>query len=95
MHALWIPAGIVIWGLHFAVIYGFTALACARGHPTAVPWLVVVSSAIAVTLVGAVMVKGFRRRSAFIEWMSASVAAFALIAILYEMLAALLSPSCA
>ncbi|HEX6003154.1 MAG TPA: hypothetical protein VFZ14_04065 [Burkholderiales bacterium] len=95
MHALWIPAGIVIWGVHFAFIYGFTALACARGEPNIVPWLVLLSSAVAATLAGIVMVKGFRARCAFIEWMSASVAAFALIAIAYETLTALLSPSCA
>ena len=94
MHALWIASGIAIWGVHFAVIYGLTALACARGYPTAVPWLIVIASLAAATLAGAIVVKGFRRPTAFIDWMTASVAAFALLAIAYEAIAGLLSPLC-
>jgi hypothetical protein len=94
MHALWIPSGIVIWALHFSIIYGLTGLACARGYGQTIPGLVAISSAIAASVAAVVVAKGFRRRSAFIGWMSASIAAFALIAIVYETVAALLTPSC-
>jgi hypothetical protein len=36
-----ICAGIIIWGVHFAVIYGYTGLACARRptHARFVEWV--------------------------------------------------------
>ena len=40
MAALRISLGVVLWALHFTVIYGFTALACARGFGASVPWFV-------------------------------------------------------
>ncbi|MGQ0752684.1 MAG: hypothetical protein ACT4PS_19355 [Betaproteobacteria bacterium] len=94
MHALWISSGIVVWALHFAVLYGMTALACARGQAHAVPWIVVFASVIAAAVAAGILVKGYRGRSAFIEWMTMSVAALALIAIAYEAAAGLLSPLC-
>jgi hypothetical protein len=32
--------GPALWALHFAALYGFTALACARGFAGAVPWVI-------------------------------------------------------
>ncbi|MCI3950594.1 MAG: coxX [Burkholderiales bacterium] len=94
MHALWIASGIAVWALHFSVVYGFTALACARGFAHAIPWVVTLVSLAAVALAAAIIVKGYRERSAFIEWMTAGVAGLALLAIVYETTAGLLSPQC-
>ena len=94
MHALWISTGIIVWALHFTALYGLTALACARGQGGTVRWLVLVATAIAVTVAAGIFVKSYRRRSAFVEWMTMGVAASALIGIAYEATAGLLSPLC-
>lgn len=94
MHALWISSGIAVWALHFTALYGLTALACARGQGAAVPWIVIVATAIAVTVATGIFVKGYRGRAAFVEWMTMGVAASALIGIAYEAAAGLLSPLC-
>ena len=94
MHALWISSSIVVWALHFTALYGLTALACARGHGEAVPWIVAFATAIAAVVAAGILVKGYRGRSAFIEWMTMSVAALALLGIAYEATAGLLSPLC-
>lgn len=94
MHALWIASGIVVWGLHFTAVYGLTALACARGQAETVPWIIGVSALAAGALTVAILVKGYLGRAGFVEWMTASVAAFGLIGIVYETAAGLLSPLC-
>lgn len=94
MHALWIVSGIAVWALHFTVIYGLTALACARGYAHAIPWIVALASLAAAVLSAGIIVKGYRGSPAFIEWMTAGIAALALIAIVYETTAGLLSPTC-
>ena len=33
-------SGAIVWAAHFAVIYGVTALACARGNARIVPWVI-------------------------------------------------------
>lgn len=94
MHALWIASGVAVWALHFTLIYGLTALACARGYAAAIPWIVGIATLGAATLAAGIVAKGYRGRAAFNEWMTAGVAAFALIAIIYETLAGLLSAPC-
>lgn len=91
---LWIASGVIVWALHFTALYGFTALACARGFPRAVPGFIVTATLVAGALAVALMVKGYRRRSEFIDWMTASVAGLALIAILYESIGVFLVPLC-
>ena len=92
--ALWIGGGAVVWALHFAAIYGVTALACARAVPRAVPWGIAAATVLAAGLAAALVVKGFRRRADFIGWMTASVAALALVAILYQSAGAAVLPPC-
>jgi hypothetical protein len=91
---LWIASGVIVWALHFGVIYGFTALACARGFPHAVPWVILAATLTAGALAVALVVKGYRGRPEFIDWMTASVAGLALVAIAYESIAAFLVPLC-
>jgi hypothetical protein len=94
MHPLWIAFPVLVWSLHFTVIYGFTSLACARGMANMVPWVVTVASVAA----GAAMVMslrhGMRRRDCFSGWMTAGLAAVALVAIVYESTGPYLLPIC-
>ena len=82
---------VIVWALHFAVVYGFTALACARGFAHAASWTVTVATGIAALLVVLILVKNFDRE--FTRWMSAALAGAALLAILWEGLTAFLVPN--
>jgi hypothetical protein len=82
--ALYLGAGVLIWAAHFAVIYGFTGLACARGWERAVPWTVGGASLVAAAAAAIVLWKGAARRADFIDFLAAGLAAFALLAILWE-----------
>jgi hypothetical protein len=92
--ALWIASGVLVWALHFTALYGFTALACARGFPRAVPGFVAGATLVAGALAAVLVLKGYRGRREFIEWMTASVAGLALVAIVYESITVLLVPLC-
>lgn len=94
MRALWISSGVIVWALHFAAIYGVTALACSRGVPGIVPWAVAGATVIAVALAVAIVARSYPRRSGFIDWMTAAVAGTALLAIAWEALPVLWVPVC-
>jgi hypothetical protein len=70
-------------------IYGVTALACARGFPAAVPWAIGIATALALAAVIAIIIFNAR------EWMTAAVAALALLAIVWEAVPVLVVPACA
>jgi hypothetical protein len=93
--ALWIASGAIVWALHFAAVYGLTALACARAFPRAVPWAVGAATLLGAGLSLALMVKGYRGRATFIGWMTGTVAALALVALLFEAVGAAVIRSCA
>jgi len=93
MAALRISLGVVLWAVHFTVIYGFTALACARGFGGAAPWVVGVATAAAGAAAIAIIVTHLS--SEFTRWMTAAVAGLALLAIVWEGLPALIVPVCA
>jgi hypothetical protein len=92
MRALWISSGVIVWALHFAAIYGFTALACARGIGAAAPWVVGAATVVAAALAAALILRNLS--SEFTQWMTAAVAAAALLAILWEGLSAFLAAPC-
>ena len=85
-------SGAVIWAVHFGVIYGFTALACARGFAdTRLLGVSVVTAAIlgaTVLAAGAVLafvVPALRAGlGSFENWMTTGTGAFALLAIVWE-----------
>jgi hypothetical protein len=95
--------GVIIWAAHFTVIYGFTALACARGFASAawlgssvVQWTVGAATLLAALGTLALIVPAVRAaRAGFEAWLSASVSGLALIAIVWEGMAALMVPACA
>ena len=92
--ALRIGAGVIVWTLHFAAIYGVTGLACARGWSSIVAPSIGAATALASAACIAIMVAGWRRRAEFESWLSATEAAFALIAVVYDAIHVLIVPVC-
>jgi hypothetical protein len=89
-----ISSGAIVWALHFAAIYGITALACARGVPATVPWVIGIATALAVAVAAACVVLGMRA-AGFAGWLTAAVAGLALIAIVWEAVPVFAVPACA
>ena len=92
--ALRLSAGPIAWAVHFAAVYGFTGVACARGLAGSVPWAIGLATLAAGAGCVALVVAGMRRRDEFESWLSASLAALALLAIAWEALTALLVRPC-
>jgi hypothetical protein len=93
MAALRISLGVALWALHFTLIYGFTALACARGFGASAPWFV--GGATAVAAAAAIAIIATHLSPEFTRWMTAAVAGLALVAIAWEGLSAFMVPACA
>jgi hypothetical protein len=91
---LGISSGAIVWALHFAAIYGITALACARGLPAAVPWTIGIATALAVAAAAACVALGLRA-AGFAGWLTAAVAGLALMAIVWEAVPVFVVPACA
>jgi hypothetical protein len=101
-------AGLLIWGTHFAVIYGVTGLACTRGFANArvlgvgiVELTIGAATVLALLAAGAVLVwalrfakRSDRGRIPFLMWMAAMVALLALVAIAWNGLPVLLVSRC-
>jgi hypothetical protein len=83
-------SGVIVWALHFTAVYGFTALACARGFGAAAPWAVGVATLVAALLAGVIIVRNLD--SEFTRWISAALGGIALLAILWEGLPVLMVP---
>jgi len=92
--ALRMSSGVIVWGLHFAAIYGATGIACARGAPQAALVAVALSTLLAVALLLPIIVWNWRRRAQFESWFAAATAALALLAVVWEALPALWVPAC-
>ncbi len=87
--------GVVVWALHFGALYGGTALACARGMAPVVPVIVGAATLLAVLLLVPMLMLGLRRRHEFEGWLGGVLAAFALVAVLWEALPVLIVEACA
>jgi hypothetical protein len=92
--ALRMSSGVIVWALHFAAIYGVTGLACARAAPQAALIGVALATLVAVGALVPIVVSGWRRRAEFESCFTAAVAAFALLAVVWEALPALWVPTC-
>lgn len=93
--ALWLALPVIVWAVHFLAIYGFTGLACERGFGHAVPWAVGGATLAAAAAAVALLLRGLRDRSDFEHALSAGLAAFALLAILWEALSVVMVAPCA
>lgn len=92
--ALRVTSGGFAWVAHFAVVYGVTALACARGASQLVPWVVAGASVVAAAACLAVVFIGWKEAGAFERWLSRALAGVALLAIVFETLPLLVVPPC-
>ncbi len=92
MTALRLSAGPLLWLAHLTALYGFNAIACARGFSSAVPWGV--GAATVILGAGATLV-AFRHRKDFVDWLTAALGAVALLAILWQALPVLMVSPCA
>ena len=92
--ALWLSSGVILWSVHFVSIYGFTGLACARGWHGSLPWTVGGATLVAAVLAAWVAVPAWRRREDFEHGLAAGLAAFALLAILWEGFSVLVVAPC-
>lgn len=104
-------SGLLIWAAHFALIYAFTALACARRFwelswlgVAVVPWLVGFATVAAVGALLAIGARSLRQAhsktgvanaSQFCRWMTVAIAWLAVLAIVWQVLPVLLVPTCA
>ena len=84
-------SGVIVWALHFTVIYGFTALACARGFGAAAFLVVGAATLVAAAAAGLLILANWNGE--FTRWMTAAVAGAALLAILWEGMAAFMVPN--
>ena len=89
-----IAAGPLAWILHFAAIYGATAIACARGAPQAVPWAIGIATVAAAAACLAVIARHWPRHADFESWLAAGLAGLALFAILFQAFPVLVVPVC-
>lgn len=99
--------GLLTWAAHFAVIYGLTALACARGFADAA-WLgvgvvswgigiatVVALAAIALLTAGAVRTAAKSARGpVFRDWMTMAMGAAGVVAVIWQTIPVLIVPVC-
>lgn len=89
---------IALWAAHFTVIYGFTALACARHMAAAVPWVVGAASvATALALIAIAVPAGIRaaRMSRLPDFLALGLGALALLAVTWEASSLLWVRTCA
>ncbi len=93
MASLRISLGVLVWALHFTAVYGFTAIACARGFGASAPWVVGAATVVAAAVAIGIIVTHLS--SEFTRWMTAAVAGCALVAIVWEGIPALMVPTCA
>jgi hypothetical protein len=86
---------IALWAAHFAVAYGFTALACARQMPAAIPWVVGIATIAALAATAAIAVPAAMRAARFPDFVGAGLGALAAFAIAWEASSLLWVPACA
>lgn len=93
--SLRIAAGGIAWALHFAAVYGATALACARSHAEVVPGIIAGATILAAGACVAVAIAGWRHREDFAASLSAGMGAIGFFAILLQAAPVLEVPPCA
>ena len=87
-------SGVIVWAVHFAVIYGVTAIACARGGARLVPWVIGAATLVGVVLTAAIVLRSYPRRDDFAHWLAAALAGIAMLAMVWEAIAAFVARSC-
>jgi hypothetical protein len=91
---LFMSSGVMVWALHFTAIYGITGLACARGWNALVAPSIAVCTLLAVIAMVPILAVGVSRRAQFEYWLTACIAALALVGIVWEAITIFLVPVC-
>jgi len=91
--ALRMAGGIAVWALHFTVVYGATALACAREAVDS-RWIVIAATVVALVACAMLFAHAWPRRRRFHDWLTAAVAAISMLAIAWEGIASLVAGVC-
>lgn len=86
-------SSVLIWAAHFLVIYSTTGIACARNASDFVPWVIGITTFAAV-LALVIVIRSARKAEAFAAWMTMSLAALVLVAVIWEASAVLIVPIC-
>ena len=101
--AVRLSSPVMVWALHFGSIYALAALACARGFNgahlfgmDAVTWIVLGATIVALAVITRVAIPALRAGlQPFENWLTASLAALAALAIVWQGIApVLLLPPC-
>lgn len=99
-------SGAIVWAVHFVAIYGFTGVMCARPALRQewlgigiIAWGVSLASLVAIGVLAVIHYAGWRtwlqgRDMSFERKTAASVALFAILAIVWETVPILLVPEC-
>ena len=99
---LFAVAGLLVWAAHFLLVYGTTALLCARGAGGAFAlFIIAIATGVAVAALLAVLAVAHRRKQGLDSTgrhLFAALATFgaviALVAVIWEALAGAFLPSC-
>jgi hypothetical protein len=78
---------VALWAAHFTLAYGFTAFACARAMPGAIPWVVGAASAAALLALAALAVPAAIRAAripALGDVLASGLGGLAAIAVVWE-----------
>jgi hypothetical protein len=88
---------VLIWSAHFTLIYGFTALACARHMTAAIPWVVGAASVAAIAALLALCVPAslrVARASGLADCVAVGLGGLATVAVVWEASALFWVPAC-
>lgn len=100
-------SGPIIWAIHFAFIYGFNGIMCARpflkqewAGLSLAGWAIVLSSAAALLAIGWFSVRGLRsdmdiHSKEFARWMTIGLSLLSAFAVILEAIPVFLVPECA
>lgn len=101
LRALWPCVPLLIWGAHFALVYGTHAVGCERGQLTSmVPVIVGVVTVVALAALvplarnGASGLDGGEDAQGFARWFATGAAVLAALAVLFQASAAFVLPAC-
>lgn len=90
-----LSAGILVWAVHFSLLYAVSSLACAAGKPTLALWGIGLPTLLALAALAAIVLQGWQRRTHFERWLQAALGLFALSGVVLNTLPVLVLEVCA
>ncbi len=84
----------IVWGMHFMVLYAFTAFACARDVKQALPYVLGSATLAALGVLAVIIARAYPQRAQFVAGMTIAMGALAVVAIVFSSLAFTMVPAC-